>query len=93
MLKQPKPKKLTFVVQDMDLHTISLVQWQTGRRTLEAAWLDCRATIYACQGEDPKDADFLGRFEKIMALEGLVTSLDETVPLRRATPAEMGYPA
>ena len=101
-----KHKKMTFLVQDMELNQLNVVQWQSTRRTVEEAWNDCRKHICVRKGLEEAWNDcrkhicvrkglgehmeeFIGRFVKVMTYEGLVQRMDETIPLRRATPEEM----
>lgn len=84
-----KHKKMTFLVQDMELNQLNVVQWQSTRRTVEEAWNDCHKHICVRKGLDESMEEFVGRFVKVMTYEGLVQFMDETIPLRRATPEEM----
>lgn len=83
-----KRKHLTFVYQDMELNTINLMQWGTSARTLEQAWEEAHAKLCQLKSIDKDMEEFSGRFVMVGGVMGLVSFIDKSVPLRRATPQE-----
>ena len=89
-----KIKALTFLVEDMHMKTILLVQHHTKRRTIREAWEEeARPRLAKAKGIDAKDGidveiEINGRFNMIGCIQGLVLFMDKNIPLRQPTREE-----
>jgi hypothetical protein len=82
------PKQLTFLFQDTVTNTMNTLEWETRDRTIEDAWDN--VVIFLCRRHNVvHELLQVSRFAKIMTFEGLCKVLDESKPLRRATPQEV----
>jgi hypothetical protein len=85
--RAPAPILLTFLYGEIGAQVVSLVECRTTKRTVEEAWEDTLVYLHELKGLEPPDA-FNARFNKIHTFLGCPNILDETKPLRAATPEE-----
>ena len=81
------PLLLTFLYGEIGAQVVSLVECRTTKRTVEEAWADTLVYLHELKGLEPPDV-FNVRFNKIHTFRGRLNILDETKPLRAATPEE-----